>query len=215
MKKVILMLAIVGLAFTSCKETEKKSEDKKVAAVATEVVAKAVDYKGDYVVDVITSNVTWKGFKPTGSHDGALKIKSGSFSFANGAVASGEFVLDMTSIVVLDIPADDKYNAKLVGHLKADDFFGVEQNPTATFTITKVDGDIVSGDLTIKGKTKNVSFTVNSVESEGVMSFKSEAFKIDRTDFDIKYKSKKFFENLKDKFINDEIEISIAVSSVK
>jgi len=121
----------------------------------------------------------------------------------------------MTSIVVLDIPADDKYNAKLTKHLKADDFFGVESNPTASFKITNVEGNTVSGDLTIKGKTKNVSFTTSSSETDGVMSFKSESFKIDRTDFDIKYKSKKFFDNLKDKFINDEIEISITVSSVK
>jgi len=215
MKKVIFMLAVVGLAFTSCKENEKKPEDTKVAESTKEVVAKAVDYKGDYVVDVTASNITWKGFKPTGTHNGDLKIKSGSFSFANGAVASGEFLLDMTSIVVLDIPADDKYNAKLTKHLKADDFFGVESNPTASFKITNVEGNTVSGDLTIKGKTKNVSFTTSSSETDGVMSFKSESFKIDRTDFDIKYKSKKFFDNLKDKFINDEFEISITVSSVK
>jgi len=215
MKKVIFMLAVVGLAFTSCKENKKNSEDTKVAEVAKEVVAKAVDYKGDYVVNVTASNITWKGFKPTGSHNGELKIKSGSFSFANGAVASGEFLLDMTSIVVLDIPADDKYNAKLTGHLKADDFFGVEKNPTASFKITKVEGNTVSGDLTIKGHTKNVTFNATSFEDQGVVSFKTEAFKIDRTDFDIKYKSKKFFDNLKDKFINDEIEISITVSSVK
>jgi len=209
------MLAVVGLAFTSCKENEKKSESTKVAKSTKEVDAKAVDYKGDYVVDVTASNITWKGFKPTGTHNGDLKIKSGSFSFANGAVASGEFLLDMTSIVVLDIPADDKYNAKLTKHLKADDFFGVESNPTASFKITNVEGNTVSGDLTIKGKTKNVSFTTSSSETDGVMSFKSESFKIDRTDFDIKYKSKKFFDNLKDKFINDEFEISITVSSVK
>ena len=215
MKKVVLMLAVVGLAFTSCKENEKKTDDTKVAELVKEVVAKEVVYKGDYVVDVNISNVTWKGFKPTGSHDGALKVKSGSFSFANGTVTSGEFVLDMTSIVVLDIPADDKYNAKLLKHLKADDFFGIENNPTATFNITKVVGSTVSGDLTIKGKTKNVTFNATSSDVDGVMSFKSEAFKIDRTDFDIKYKSKKFFENSKDKFINDEIEITIAVSSVK
>ena len=215
MKKVVLMLAVVGLAFTSCKENDKKSTATKVVEVAKEIVAKAADYKGDYIVDVTVSGLTWKGFKPTGSHDGALKIKSGSFSFANGAVASGAFVLDMTSIVVLDIPTDNENNGKLLGHLKADDFFGVVKNPTATFKITKVVGNLVSGDLTIKGKTKNVTFTATSSDTDGVKSFKSDPFKIDRTDFDIKYKSKKFFDNLKDKFINDEIEITIAVSSVK
>ena len=215
MKKVIFMLAIVGLAFTSCKENDKKSEGKNGVEPAKETVEKAADYKGDYVVDVLSSEVTWKGFKPTGSHSGALKIKSGSFSLANGAVVSGEFILDMVSIVVLDIPADDKYNAKLVGHLKADDFFGVETNPTASFKVTSVEGNSVSGDLTIKGHTKNVTFEATTSENEGVVTFKTGAFKIDRTDFDIKYKSKKFFDNLKDKFINDEIEISITVSSVK
>ncbi len=215
MKKVIFILAVVGLAFTSCKDNEKKSEAKKEAEVEKKVIEKAVAYKGDYVVDISSSELKWKGFKPTGSHHGSLKIKSGSFSLTDGKVVSGDFLMDMTSIVVLDLPADDPYNAKLMGHLKSEEFFGVEAYPTAHFKITKVEKNTVSGDLTIKGHTENVTFKATTSENNGVVTFKSETFKIDRTDFKIKYKSKKFFENLKDKFINDEIEISIVVSSVK
>ena len=43
-------------------------------------------------------------------------------------LACGKFTADLT---------DKEYNGKLIGHLKSDDFFGVEKHPTATFVATK------------------------------------------------------------------------------
>jgi len=72
-----------------------------------------------------------------------------------------------------------------------------------------------TGDITIKGITKSISFPATIIQEANVIHFKAKAFKIDRTDFGIKYKSNKFFDNLKDKFINDEFEISFDITLLK
>jgi polyisoprenoid-binding protein YceI len=165
------------------------------------------------------STINWKGFKPTGSHFGSIMLKNGNFTLEGNQIIGGEFTIDMTTIVDLDMPADNEYNAKLVKHLKSEDFFGVEKHPTANFKITKVEnkGDktLVSGDLTIKNKTNPISFLASTVFSNNVLLLKSDTFKIDRSKWNIKYKSKSFFDDLADKFIYDEIEISIEIEAGK
>ena len=213
MKKSILTLAVVALAFVSCKE-----EKKKTAKVEKEVkVEKVVQEKGNVNVD--NSTVTWIGSKPTGSHNGSVALKSGNIVVENGNVKSGEFTIDMTTIKVLDIPADKGANADLVGHLKHSDFFNVEKFPTAKFVVASSevkDGKvIVTGNLTIKDVTKSITIPATVSEAGGVINFKSDVFKINRTDFGVKYKSKSFFKNLKDKFINDDIEMAFDVMAKK
>jgi len=213
MKKFILLL-FLGAGFVACK-SEKKEEVKEEVAVV-EVVEEIVQLEdGTYAANIETSKLNWKGFKPTGSHDGTVAIKEGNLVVAGGVLSGGSFTLDMTALIVLDIPADDKGNAKLVGHLKAADFFDVEKYPTASFEITSVEGVTVNGDLTIKGITKLISFPVSLTAAANGILLKSEAFKIDRTLFGIEYKSKSIFDNLKDKFINDEFEISFEVNASK
>lgn len=215
MKKSILTLAVVALAFVSCKEEKKKTEE--VKKEVKEVVKKEVENKGN--VDTDNSTVLWKGFKPTGSHNGSVALKSGNIVVENGNVKSGDFTIDMTTIKVLDIPADKGSNADLVGHLKHSDFFDVAKFSTAKFVVTssevKEGKVMVTGDLTIKDVTKSVTVPATVSEAGGVINFKSEVFKINRTDFGVKYKSKSFFDNLKDKFINDEVEMSFSVMAKK
>ena len=163
------------------------------------------------------SVVNWKGFKPAGEHYGTLALKDGYFQVKEGSVQAGEFQLDMNSIKNLDIPADSEYNAKLVGHLKNDDFFGVDKYPVATFKINKVTTkngkSTVEGDLTIKEKTNPVTFEAEVEITDDVVTLKSETFKIDRSKWDIKFKSTSFFSDLGDNFIYDEIEISLEVKA--
>ena len=209
MNKVILVLSIIGLFLTSCKEDKSK---KTVVKDAKEVVKSTIaSHK------VIASKLTWKGYKPSGTHDGTIALKDGSLNF-DGNLKGGKFTFDMASIKVLDIK-DAKYNADLTGHLNNADFFDTKQFPTGTFEITKVTkGDIVStieGNLTLKGITKSISFPASVTEKDGVVTFLSNAIKIDRTDFGIKYKSKKFFDNLKDKFVNDLFDITFEVKAKK
>lgn len=214
--KHIFFTAILALAVFSCKENAKQSEAASTPAeTKTEVkIANAV-----YNVDTAASVIEWKGFKPTGSHNGTLQLSSGTINAAAGKIESGNFVINMQSITVLDIPADNEGNGKLKGHLEAEDFFNVAQHPTATFKITGVTSaegkTTVSGDLTIKGTTHAIAFPASISEDAGTLTLKSDTFKIDRTKWDIKYGSKSFFDNLGDKFINDDIELKVSVTAKK
>ena len=193
------------------KKKKRKTEEAKKEV--KEVVKKEVENKGN--VDVDNSTVLWKGFKPTGSHNGSVALKSGNIVVENGNVKSGDFTINMASIKVLDIPADKAGNGDLVGHLTSADFFDVAKYPTAKFVVTSSevkDGKVmVTGDLTIKDVTKSVTIPATVSEAGGVVNFNSDVFKINRADFNVKYGSKSFFDNLKDKFINDDMEMSFSV----
>ena len=200
-------------AFVSCKN--EKPKENAEPAIATDVAAIT---DGTYTAAVDTSVLNWKGYKPTGSHNGTVAIKTGNLIVADGKLTGGDFTFDMNSIVVEDIPADDEFNAKLVNHLKDGDFFDVANNPTASFKIVEVvSGEtmLVKGDLTIKGITKAIEFPVTLTQTETGVELVGDVFKIDRTEFNIQYKSQKFFDDLKDKFINDEFEISFKVNATK
>ncbi|MBT8320298.1 MAG: YceI family protein, partial [Eudoraea sp.] len=81
-------------------------------------------------VKTTESTVTWKGYKVTGSHYGNINLNSGSLSFDGDKLVGGEFVVDMSSLISTDL--EGEYKGKLEGHLKSDDFFGVEKHPTST-----------------------------------------------------------------------------------
>ncbi|SNR44082.1 YceI-like domain-containing protein [Lutibacter agarilyticus] len=212
MKKFVLIL-VIGVGLIACKNDKKATPANENL---TEAKAKVQQIeKGTYVANTETSTLNWKGFKPTGEHNGTVAIKDGSLVISEGNLSGGSFTFDMTAITVLDIPAEDEYNAKLVGHLKNEDFFDVANHKTATFEITSVDGVNVKGNLTVKGITKPIEFEAILAKTESGIELTGETFKIDRTQFGIEYKSKSIFENLKDKFINDEFEISFKVEASK
>lgn len=161
-------------------------------------------FAGKKPIDTKKSSIHWVGKKVTGEHSGTINFKNGAVELNHGHLVGGSFVVDMNSINTTDL--EGGYKAKLDGHLKADDFFGVAKYPEASFVITHVDGDKVSGDLTIKGHTEKSAFVLtkkgNSIEGD---------VKINRTKFGIKYGSKSFFDNLKDKAINDEFELTVKI----
>ncbi len=172
-------------------------------------LAKPVD------LDSAGSSLKWTGKKVTGQHTGTVALKSGNVDLDKNAIKGGEFEIDMASIKDSDITSE-KDNAKLVGHLKSDDFFGVEKNPTAKFKITSVKElkgqkdatHEVTGDLTIKGKTAPVTFPAK-IEIKGDKATAKGTVTVDRTKYDVKYGSGKFFENLGDKMINDNFELAL------
>ncbi|MGY5354433.1 YceI family protein [Wenyingzhuangia sp. IMCC45467] len=155
-------------------------------------------------IKVGKSTIAWVGKKVTGEHSGTISFKEGDVKVKNGSLVGGSFVVDMNSINVTDL--EGEYKGKLEGHLKSDDFFGVEKYPEATFVITSVKGNVVKGDLTIKGHTEKEAFTLitkdNTISGNVV---------IDRTKFGIRYGSNSFFDNLKDKAINDQFELTINI----
>jgi polyisoprenoid-binding protein YceI len=167
-----------------------------------------------YTVDAAKSTITWVGKKVTGSHNGTIALKSGSLIVDGKSVKGGTFVMDMTSI------KDADGSAKLEGHLKADDFFGTDKFPTSTFVITKVAGSAanvtVTGNLTIKGITKPLSFPATvAVNADGTVSALAGKIIVDRTKYDIRYGSKSFIDGIGDKAIDDNFELAVKLVAKK
>ena len=213
MKKQIVSILVLSILFISCKEKTKQETKEVEAKTETQQIADAI-----YTANTETSVLNWKGFKPTGTHNGTVAIKNGTIEVKEGNLVGGNFVFDMNTITVLDIPIEEKGNGKLKGHLESGDFFGVENNPTATFKILEViqnEGMLIKGDLTVKGITKTIQFPATFKTTDNGIQLTGAPFEIDRTDYGIEYKSQKFFDNLKDKFINDEFEISFEVNASK
>jgi polyisoprenoid-binding protein YceI len=140
-----------------------------------------------YAISPDTSTIEFVGSKVTGSHNGGFKKFEGQIAVADGRLANtgSKVVIDTTSIW-----AD---NDRLTGHLKSPDFFNVAAMPTATFETTAVadqgTNTLVTGNLTLHGVTKQISFPAKvQVTDEGV-NLNSE-FAINRFDFEIKYPGK-------------------------
>ncbi len=163
-------------------------------------------------VDTKTSTIAWKGYKVTGEHHGNVSIKAGEVQMDGNVITGGTFTIDMNSITCNDLQGE--MNGKLVGHLKSDDFFGVATYPNATLKITRAipqntAGDYkMLGDLTIKGKTKPVKFFAK-VRNEGGKQIATADIKVDRSEYDVRYGSGSFFDNLGDKTIYDEFDLNV------
>lgn len=158
-------------------------------------------------IDASKSTINWVGKKVTGQHNGTVNFKDGAVAFKGKKLTGGSFTVDMTSLTATDLSGE--YQGKLNGHLKSEDFFGTEKNPTAAlvFKTIKAKGNnvyAVTANLTIKGKTNPVNFdlTVNGNTA-------TTKFNVDRTKYDIKYGSGSFFDNLGDKAISNEFELEV------
>lgn len=174
-----------------------------------------------YTIVPTASEVRWLGKKVTGQHNGTIQIKNGELTASKGALTGGTVVIDMPTIKVLDIK-DPKSNDSLTGHLKSNDFFGVEEYPISTFTIKEVkpasgkDGNYkISGDLMIKGATHPVSFPAQVTINDKTIKASAKGITIDRTLYNIRYGSGKFFDNLGDKVIDDKFWIDFDVTAAK
>jgi len=175
-----------------------------------------------YDVDISNSMLEWEGRKVTGEHNGTINLKSGSLHMENGRLSSGEFSIDMTSIVNLDLE-DQEYNKKLVDHLKSDDFFSVETYPVAKFKVTDVknyrDSEteanyLVIGDLTIKGITHSIEFPA-VVKSENGKVTASAKIEVDRSKYNVRYGSGSFFKGLGDKMIYDNFTMNVLLTATQ
>lgn len=194
---ILVLAAFVGFAFTT--------------------PAEVVSYK----VDASNSKVEWVAKKVTGQHNGEVVLQEGSLDYTDGVLSGGKFVVDMTSIKVLDLQGN--MAGKLEGHLKSPDFFAVEEHPTATFEITKVvprgvAGEYkIEGNLTVKNITKEITVPIVKLEetTDGINTTEAIKITLDRTDFDVRYGSGTFFSNLGDKTIYDDFELIINVAAKK
>lgn len=161
------------------------------------------------------SKVEWFAKKVTGAHNGTVNVKSGSLDFKNNELVAGKIEMDMTSISVSDLQGE--WGQKLVGHLKGADFFNVEKFNTAILNLKKAESLTpgfykIIADITIKGITKEIAFDAIINRDSGTASAD---IKLDRTDFDIKYSSSKFFPEIGNKMVYDEFNLKINLSFAK
>ena len=157
------------------------------------------------------SSIDWVGRKVTGAHNGTITIKKGELVLSGGQITEGTFVIDTTSIKILDI-ADPATNAQFAGHLASDDFFGTDQYPEAYFEITSVSVNRIDGNLTIKGITHPVSFDAVVTENGRVLTAAGKIV-IDRTKYGIRFRSGSFFQNLGDTLIYNDFDLNISLTA--
>ena len=168
--------------------------------------------EASYKVDAQKSTLVWTGKKVTGEHKGNIPVSSGTLVVTDNKLKGGNFELNVAGLTVTDI-TDPTGNGKLVGHLKNDDFFSTDKFPKATYAITSVTSKggnnyDIAGNLTIKGITQPVSFpAVVSVSGKTLTA--TGVVTVNRTKFDIKFKSASFFENLGDKAIYDDFTLDV------
>lgn len=217
-----LLVFAVALVWAGCsKQSETAKNESGSKKNVTENTAKQetgsvkVPAGKKIAVNTTSSNLAWEGKKVTGKHNGVVKIKSGDLYVDGQKITGGAFDIDFSTIEVIDIK-DPEMNSKLVNHLKSDDFFAASSHPVGKFAITAVEpmsdekghNMKINGTLTIKGITQPVSFpakiTIDGDKVEAVADLV-----IDRTLWDIKFRSGKFFQDLGDNLIYDDITIKL------
>jgi polyisoprenoid-binding protein YceI len=162
------------------------------------------------------SNINWSGRKLTGTHNGTIAIKEGTFVFDKDKLTCGEFIIDTASIKILDV-IDPVTNAQFVGHLASDDFFASDQYPEAWFGISSAEPTgnhnyNIAGDLTIKGITHPVMFNAMINISDRALTASGKII-INRTLYGMKFRSGSFFKNLGDALIYDEFELNVDITA--
>lgn len=220
-KLMLFSLLTISLLVVSCKS---KGAEETTETSAVSGTPKGIAYK----VDVPRSELKWSAYKPAGTTQGIIPIADGTIYVDGDMITGGSVDFNMSGLQVTNMEGDDK--AYLESHMKGSipgkesDFFNVAQYPTATFTIlnsTKLENDplgthMIEGELTIKDITKPVRFKAVVDLSSGVaLKATAEPFVIDRTEWDIRILSKKFFDDLKDNFVNDEVRIELTIGAVK
>jgi polyisoprenoid-binding protein YceI len=175
----------------------------------------------NFTVDTAASTVHWIGKKVTGEHEGFVKLKSGTLIMNHGTPVSGNFEIDMTSITCTDI-TDEKKNLDLVNHLKNDDFFSTGKFPVANLVISRINpvqnakaGENnyeLRGNLTIKGITQPIQFpALFTISAQQIKA--TAKITIDRTKWNISYKSGTVFPELVDKAIADNVEFDVNITA--
>jgi polyisoprenoid-binding protein YceI len=175
-----------------------------------------ITLSGQNRYEAITSStkIQWNAKKVTGEHTGTIALKEGWIDWKKNEIVSGKFVVDMTTIQDSDLK-DEKMKRTLEGHLKSDDFFGVEKNPVSTLEITGksifVNGaGIVKGNLTIKGITLPIEFNATALETKETITFTGK-ITVNRAKYDVRYGSGSFFSDLGDKLIYDDFVLDVTL----
>lgn len=214
----ILFLSMTFLMTLGCKDGKKEATTKE----AGEARLPALEAQ-EFQVDTSESVIHWKGKKPTGTHTGTIRLAQGNIRATPGRIESGNFIIDMNSIQVTDLQGKDRNDleAHLKGTVKGKegDFFNVRKYPKAVFEITDLTEEngrkFISGNLSIKEETKNITFPVEIRYRNEEIEITSPEFTIDRTQWKVNFGSRSVFEGLGDNFVFDEIPLRLKLIARK
>lgn len=206
-QKVALVFFTV-IFYTGCDNSQSKS---KVSIEKTESI---ILPKGEYQIDKTKSVVRWIGRTPVKFHDGTIDIQEGNFSVDDNGILNGNIIIDMESINCTDLSGGGKKS--LEEHLMNDDFFSVNKFKTSKINISsemKPNNGLIDfkGSLEIKNISNPISFKSSINKTPEGKYTASSKLTFDRSMYNVKYKSKSFFDDLGDKFINDDIEIELEI----
>ncbi len=227
MKNTRNFLALGALIFTvacnNAPEANVQAED------AKEVDATKSAEAVKYAVLTDADEINWRGYKTYSGdeHVGTIQVTDGNFEVKEGEIVGGSFTIDMNSISNSDVESDE-YRAKLEGHLKSPDFFAVDSFPTANFVITDVSPveataesnatHNVTGNLTLRGITKSITFGAKISMDENNVSLNASDVIIDRSQWNVKFRSTSFaqFADIaKEEAIDNSIELNINLQGAK
>jgi polyisoprenoid-binding protein YceI len=222
-KKIILSLLLLAIVSGVALYSYSYAESKRIALIPSvldqnkEVVKQYEFEDGEYLVDVDASNLNWQASKvlvPGYTDRGAVSISEGFVMVEDNNVSSSEFVIDMSTIAA-ESTGRGSGEAGLSKHLMSGDFFDVEKYPTAEFKLSKFVPQLnagmfeVSGTLKVKDIEKPIVFLAEVFVAEDESLRAIAEIELDRTEWDIKYNSSKFFSDLGDKVIDDKFMVEL------
>lgn len=245
MNKLNLNLTLIAIAIMALVASCSTPKGETVDAKDAEKVAKAAPKAISFDIQADQSSVAWVGSKPTGQHTGTIPVSVGSFSVTDGKLTGGDFTINVVGLEVTDMEQGSEGYNKLKGHLMSEAFFAADSFPTAKFEITSIAaytaGAVtdkeeyktdfapktasenmvanpthnISGNLTMRGVSKNITFPANVSLTDGGITA-SAKFNIDRTDWKLSYGDEAgAVDKAKDKFVYNTVNLDLTVSAAK
>jgi polyisoprenoid-binding protein YceI len=217
--KKFAIAAFAGMLISSCDNGPKGDK-----ATITEEQKASEATGATFVVDTADSRIKFTGNGVGKNHPGKFRISSGEVAVNNNRITGGNFVINIKSLELDE--KGEMYDKKLRPHLLSGDFFDAEKFNTSKFEITAVepyekndkDTSIVdganfniSGNLTIKGETRNITFPAKVDLDENELTGKAN-FDIDRTQWKMNYGNDK---TLGDKFISETVNVKLDLKAHK
>jgi len=230
---LVIAVAIMVVACGKPSDTLEATD----AAEVTEATGKTL------AIDAATSQVNWRGYKPTGQHFGLIPLTTGELTVQGEELTGAKFVFDITGLEIQDMEESNEDYGKLWGHLQSPDFFDAANHPQATFEMTSVepyaagaiadkdeftsentpkkDSEVasanpthwISGNLTMRGTTKNIKFPASVAIVDGAVSATA-GFNIDRTAWDLAYGDESTaVDKAKDQFIYNTVSIGFDIKA--
>jgi polyisoprenoid-binding protein YceI len=215
-RNLLGLVAISTLMFSAACNNEPKGDQARVADQQAAQAAAGAELK----IDTASSAVIFKGNGVGKYHKGAFKVTEGTVLVQDGKLSGGRFNININSMKMEE--TGEMITGMLRPHLLAPDFFDAGKYPYSVFEITRVEpynpagndtsvvagaNYIVSGNLTLKDVTKNVTFPAK-IDLAGNTVTAIANFDIDRTWWGMAYGNDK---SLKDKFISPTVNIELAV----